>query len=65
MEPWEDAAAEQRWQAHGCPPARALIDELVRRHGVDGAVQSLRPLGVGTAGDLLALAVECDTELGV
>jgi hypothetical protein len=58
MEPWEDAAAERRWRANGCPPMRVLLDEMVRRHGVDGAVRRCRRLGVSNAGDLLTLAVE-------
>lgn len=56
--PWEDAAAERRWRANGCPPMWMLTDEMVRRHGVGGAVCAFRRSGVKNAGDLLTLAAE-------
>lgn len=58
MEPWEDAAAERRWRENGSPPMWTLIDEMVRRCGVDGAVRAFRRSGVKNAGDLLTLAAE-------
>lgn len=64
MEPWEDVAAEQRWRENGCPPMWVLLDEMVRRYSVDGAVRICRRWGVSNAGDLLTLAVEA-AEVGL